>query len=120
MDTLKKMRVISILWGMILITLFLLVTIFGIFYKNKTKLYIKEEEKLVDACRSYVDANKLYSDKKLNISFNELKEAGFINELSVESDDCDGYVIVKNKESMEYKSYIKCGKYATGGYSKNK
>ena len=29
-------------------------------------------------------------------------------------------VIVKNKESMEYKSYIKCGKYSTGGYRRNK
>lgn len=121
MDVLKRMRMISMIWGMLLIGLFLIVTIFGVSYKKKVKLYEEQENKLLEACRKYVDTNKLYpSTSSLKITLDELKESGFMHIISVGSDECDGYVVVENDDSIVYQSYIKCGKYSTNGYSKNK
>ena len=123
MDTLKKMRVISILWGMILFTLLILLTAFALIFKSKSKVYEEAASTFADKAQEYVEDANLYPDKEdtLIVTKEELIEKEYIEELVVKENDCEGYVIVKyEKENYIYTPYINCKKYITGGYDKNK
>lgn len=122
MDTLKKMKVISILWGMILFTLLILLVAASIIFKEKSKKYEEEENRFKEVVKSYVEDNNLYPDKNksLKVEDSELIDANLMESIIVNNDECRGYVIITNKKNnYEYKAYIKCKKYITGNYNKN-
>ena len=123
MDTLKKMRVISILWGMILFTLLILLTAFALIFKYKSKVYEEAASAFGDKAQEYVEDTNLYpeEDNTLIVTKEELIENKYIKDLVVKDNDCEGYVVVKyEKENYSYTPYIHCKKYITGGYDKNK
>ena len=114
MNNLKKMKVISIIWGMFLVTLFIIVTIFAFKFKSNSKKY------LASKAREYVEDNNLYpsKDETIKVSKSDLVDNDYIEELVVDNDSCEGFVIVSFKESYEYKVYLKCGKYKSAKYEK--
>ena len=67
------------------------------------------------------DFKKVFAKKynsKSKISYNKLKELGYINNLKDENDnECDGYVLYDNNT---YTAYINCENYITDGYYANK
>jgi uncharacterized protein YpmB len=114
-----KMKRISIVWGIMVVLIVGMLTVFGFFYKSKTTIYDELEEKLVDASKKYVDANFLYPQDKdeLKVTKEELVDNQYLDELKKDDNDCSGYVIVKLSNGVyTYKAYIKCPNYKTKGY----
>lgn len=120
MSSLKRMKVISIIWGMFLVTLFIIVTIFAFKFKNNSKKYLELGEYFSSKAKEYVEDNNLYPEKDstLKVSKNDLIENEYIEGLETNADECDGYVIVSYKNNYEYKAYLKCNKYISSKYEK--
>ena len=114
----KKMRMISFVWGFVLVSLVLGLTIIGLIYKKESKEYKDFESLLVDKANVYITERNLEFDS-IKITGEELIDAGLLDTLKVKDNECDAFVIVKNDSSKYlYKSYIKCDKYKTKGYQK--
>ena len=115
-----KMQKISIVWGIVAVGIFALLTIFGFLYKNKTSIYKELENKIVEAEKKYVDAKFLYPDtnKSVKTTSQELISSGFLEELKANDEVCEGYAVVtKDGVAFNYKGYIKCNDYQTKGYN---
>ena len=74
----------GIIWGIVVVGIFVLLTVFGFMYKDKSKAYKELEEKLVSAEKKYVDAKFLYPEENntLKTSASELITSGFMEELN--------------------------------------
>ncbi len=115
----KKMKYMSVVWGLVVVGIFVLLTFFGFLYKNKTKDYKLLEEKLVEAEKKYADQKFLYPNEGeiIKTSLKELQEAGLIEEFNVLDVACDGYVVLSHQGLVyDYKGYVHCGNYKTKGY----
>ncbi len=116
----KKVHNYAIVWGIIVLIIIILLTIFGFVYKDKSKVYKDLEEKIVEAVKKYADAKFLYpkSGENVKTTADVLIEEGFMEELKVGDEVCEGYVILSFKNSVyDYKGYVKCKNYVTKGYS---
>ncbi len=119
--SIKKMHTIGIVWGVIFIIVLGGLTIMGFVYKNKVVPYKELEQKLKDIAIQYVEKKVGYSDSDMKVTGEELVEEGLIEELKVNDSSCEGYVMLKKvQEHYEQNSFIKCEKYKTKGYDKNK
>ena len=114
----KTLNKIAVLWGIILVGIFAVLTYFGLQWKTKTGGYFDLENKLVNATKSYYEQGHAYptGNNVVTITFNELKTANIITDLSYNNDTCDGYVTVKNNGVIAYTGYIKCSNYTTKNY----
>src|SRR5574344_2017336 len=117
MQDLKK---ISIIWGIVLLVAFGLLTYFGLKWKAKYDGYFDLEKKLVSVTKNYYESEHTYptANNSVKITYEELKSNNLIDELTYNDDKCDGYVLVKNNGVIEYNAYIKCNNYTTKGYNK--
>ena len=116
MEKIKKMYVV---WTILVIIIFTLLTTFGFIYKKKMSVYKDLEAKLVEAEKKYVDANFLYPENKemVKTTSTTLIENNDLDGLDIENDSCTGYAIIYNKNGVyEYKGFVKCEKYTTKGY----
>lgn len=116
----KELRRISIIWGLLLLSIFLLLTFFALKWKFKNEPYFKLEELLVEKTKSYFEMNHTYpsKDNHVIIPISELKEYNMIDEAKVNDDNCDGYVRVYNEGVIKYTGYIKCNNYTSKDYDK--
>lgn len=107
-----KNKVLLIIWVIILIGIFTLLSLIGFKHKKDVSNYHKYEDKLVDAAKSYVNHYKTYPKKgsKLNIKIDDLIKDGFIKKKDVIS-SCSGIVIVKYDNFIDYIPNIKCQYY---------
>lgn len=120
MNRLRRMKIISIIWGMFLVTLFIVITAFALKFKNNSKKYLELANEFSKKAQKYVEDNNLYPEKDsiLKISRNDLINNNYLEKLEIDDDKCDGFVIVNNKEIYEYKAYLKCDKYISAKYEK--
>lgn len=120
MSNLKRMKVISIIWGMFLVALLIIVTVFAFKFKGNSKKYLELGEYFSSKTQEYVEDNNLYpsKDETIKVTKSDLVDNDYIEELVVNNDSCEGFVIVSFKESYEYKAYLKCGKYKSAKYDK--
>ena len=119
MDSMKRL---TIVWGIVMFIIFCSLTAFGFFYKAKTSVYKELEEKLKMAEQKYVNDYFLFPKGKdvLKTHKEELIENGYLDNLNLEDEECDGYVTVTDTGTIfNYKAYIKCNTYTTNGYKKN-
>ena len=116
----KQLKVISIVWGMLLLSIFLVLTFFALKWKSQTTPYFELEKNLVNATKSYYESAYSYPEKGniKKVTYDELKESEAIESLSVDDDECDGYVIVSHNNVIEYDAYLKCNNYTTKNYDK--
>lgn len=117
----KSMQRLSFIWGGLLILIVVLLTAFGFVYKSKSKEYKELENQLVESAKKYVDARFLYPDENQStkVTYSEMKESAFIEELKKGEDICDGYVIVQSNGTVfSYKGYVSCPNYTTKDYEK--
>ena len=92
---------------------------------NRNKLYIEQENKLVEVSEEYLSDN--YNENtgsEIIITKDQLINGGYIEEIydlkNTES-ICNGYVSVTNYNTTPiYKAYISCEGYVTTGYDSNK
>ena len=119
--SINKMHTFGIVWGVVFVLILVGLTIIGFVYKNKVIPYKELEQKLKDTAIQYVEKRSGYSNSDMMVTAEELVEEGFIEELKVNDSPCEGYVLFKKvQEHHEHRSYIKCEKYKTKGYDKNK
>lgn len=116
----NKLKFSWILWGIIMIAIVVLLFFIGIKFGEKTKPYKQKEKELVDIAKVYVESNTWYPSqgKKIKITIDELIQNGFIKDVVVDNDKCDGYIDVFNNSVIEYKAFIKCSNYETREYKK--
>ena len=114
----KKLIRIAILWGLILIAIFSMLTILGLKWKAKTSGYFDIENRLVSVTKTYFEQGHAYPTGSgvVTITSDELKNNNLIEDLTVNDDTCTGYVTVKNNGVIAYTAYIKCNNYTTKGY----
>lgn len=110
------MKAFSIVWGLICLCIFGLLTVYGFQYA-KIKDYIALEDKLEDVVK---DINKgLEKEEIIKTTYTE-EDILTHNEkisLKVEDDECHGYVLGKIRfGKMRYKGYLSCKEYETKGY----
>lgn len=115
----KKIQVYTVIWGMVIVSVFVLLTAFGLGYKKKVRVYKALENKIVEAEKKYVDAKFLYPAEKetLKTKAAVLIDNGYMEKLTINDEECDGYAIVTHDSVVyEYKGFIKCKNYKTKGY----
>lgn len=117
----ERMKSMTIIWGMMIVSIVGVLTFIGFTYNKKLKDYQAFENKLVKVCEKYVDDNKLINEetKKLKVNIKDLKTDKYIEKLEVNDNKCVGYVtVIETKSNIEYEAFIDCGKYKTEGYKK--
>lgn len=114
----NKLKFSWIIWGIIMVAIVSLLYVFGISLAKKNKPYKTKENELVEITKMYVENSTWYPEQgdSIKISIEELVEDGFVNDVVVEDDKCNGYIEVTNKGIIDYKTYLKCSKYTTRGY----
>jgi hypothetical protein len=117
----KELNRIAIIWGLLLIGIFAMLTIFGLKWKAKTSGYFDLENKLVNVTKAYFEQGHSYptGNSTVTITYDELKKNNQIEDLNYIGDSCTGYVTVKNNGVIQYNAYIKCSNYTTKGYQNN-
>ena len=74
---------------------------------------------MTEAASIYITVNKikLKLGDKLTIKDKELEENNLLPTMSINDDECKGYVLVKKAyDNYEYDAYIKCKNYTTVDY----
>lgn len=115
----NKMKKMYVIWGVVVVIIFGLLTAFGFLYKNKSEAYKILEEKLVTAEKKYADAKFLYpqNSELVKVSAQEMIEYGALDSLEYDGTTCDGYATIQKKGTVfEYKGYVSCENYKTKGY----
>ena len=114
----ERMKKMTIIWGMMVISIVLVLTFIGFTYNKKLKDYQAFEDKLTKACEKYVSENDLIKEdtKELKINMKDLKKNKYIDKLEVNQNKCNGYVLVVIDKDTSYQAFIDCGKYQTEGY----
>ncbi len=116
----KKMHIYIVLWGIVVVAIISLLTVFGFLYKSKTKVYKDLEEKLVEAEKKYADAKFLYPKNGENVytSADKLIAEKYLDNINIKNDKCSGYAqVLLDGTVYKYKAFIKCDKYTTKGYN---
>lgn len=119
---LKKMRLISYVWGGCLFLLVAGLTAIGFVYKNKVKKYETLENKVQDALKKYSDEKFIYPEEgaEVKVTYQELKSNNYIDNLINDDEECDGYGLVLHVNgAFKYQAYVKCNDYKTKNYDKN-
>ena len=116
----KQMKVISVLWGALLIGCLGVLTFLGFKLKDKDLKYRELEKKLENAAEKYVEAYSYYpqGEDKLKITWDDLVSSDIIKKEDLDEDQCtDAYVVVYLKDMVyEFDSYLKCENYTTKNY----
>ena len=117
----EKFRKFTIAWGIILVLIFILFTMYSFKLDKKIKKYHELEEYFATSVSEYSDAKKDYPQtiEVINFSLSDAIEKGIVTELKIDDDICDGYVKIANDEIVTYTPYISCKNYTTKGYEKN-
>jgi len=114
----KKMKVLYVVWGVLVVSLVGVLTYLGFQYKEKLKPYKYLEDKLISVTEKYVELKFLYPEEgeKLKVTTKELIKSEMLKGFSVDKEKCEGYVIVSYNGVYNYDSFIKCANYKTKGF----
>ena len=113
---LRRMRLISVIWGLLMLILVVGLTIIGMIYKSNVQKYKDVEQALVNAAKKNVEDKSIEIDNSIKFTKEELENE--IDEKQKEIlKDCEGYAKVEKKKNIyDYKGYIKCDNYKTRNY----
>lgn len=105
-------KALLIVWVILLIGIFVLLSMLGFIHKKEVDSYHEYEDKLVVAARKYVNANKIYPKKgsKIEVNISDIIDAGYIKKKDIEK-SCKGTIIVKYDRFIDYLPNIKCKYY---------
>ena len=109
----------KVLWIIFVVILFFgIVFGYNIFFKNKEYKQLEKdmEDVVANYLGQYINEFPKNGEKKINIT--DVIEKGYGIDMLVNSDVCDGYVVIKKVSiAYEYDGYIKCDNYKTKGYN---
>jgi hypothetical protein len=109
-----KNKVLLIVWVILLIGIFTLLSILGFKHKHNIESYQKYEQKLIDATKKYANNHKAYPEKgsSIKVKDTDLISEGFINKKDIIK-GCKGTVTIKYDKFIDYIPNIKCKYYKT-------
>lgn len=101
-----------------MIAILVLLFCFGLVLEKKNKPYKEKEKELITISKIYTESQVWLpkNNETVRITIDELIENGLIKPIKVKDDKCNGYILVKKKQVLEYKTFLKCTKYKTIGY----
>lgn len=107
-----KNKVLLIIWVILLVGIFALLSVLGFMHKKDVNNYQKYEDKLITAAKKYVNANKIYPKKgsKINIKIDDIIASGYIKKKDIEK-SCKGSIVVKYDQFIDYLPNLKCKYY---------
>lgn len=110
----KKFNVLFVVWIIILLVIFSLLSYIGFMYKEKVSHYKKFEALMLDAAKVYAYNNSYLpvSNSTIKITLDELIESGSIKK-NKNNKECTGYVEVSNYGEYSFDAFVKCGYYKT-------
>lgn len=117
------MKKMIVYWIILVCGLVGVLTFIGFTYEKSVSEYKSLEADLVESADTYITRNNinLVIDERIIITDEKMREDELIQSMSVNSDECTGYVeIKKNINKTNYKAYIKCRDYTTDGYENQK
>lgn len=105
-------RVLFIIWFIVVVIIFGLLSALGFIYKGKVDSYNKYEEKLVCASKIYIKDNNLVpkEGKTVKVSIDDLIEAKLIKKKDTIK-ECKGYIEVERRKLINYYPKLKCKYY---------
>ncbi len=114
----KKTKVLFAIWGILVVIIVGLLTALGFILDDRYETYKVLEDKLEASAKDYVQDNNAFLDEEeIVVDAQELIMLEYLDELVVNNDSCEGYVVI-NRSNSTYDAYITCGKYTTSGYKK--
>ncbi len=114
----QRMKIVSVVWGLLLFSLVSVLTVIGFIYKEKKKEYKNYELLIEETAEKYVEDKSLFDDN-LKIDIEELLNNGYLDTTYVNNEKCEGYVLMmKVSNHYDFNGYIKCSNYTTKGYDK--
>ncbi len=114
--TLEMILISLILLLALIVSIFFISKLYGSFANaNSNRIYNDLENKLADAGRKYVEDKNINITSSYQISYELLKENGYINSLKdKDNSDCNGYVLVSRINNINYyNGFITCNNYIT-------
>lgn len=107
-----KNKVLLIIWFILLIGIFSLLSVLGFKHKEDVKSYKEYEEKLIVAAKKYANYHKEYPSEgsTINIKIGDLIIEKFIDKKDVIK-GCSGTIIIKYDSFIDYIPNIKCKYY---------
>lgn len=113
------MKKMITLWMFLAICLFGSLFFIGISLNNEYKPYRELEADMQESASVYILMKeiKVKPGDRLKITSKDLIDSKSIDSMSVNDDECTGYVIVKKSiDDNEYDTFIKCENYTTVDY----
>lgn len=113
------MKRMVIAWLIIAVCLFGTIYFIGIRVNKEYKPYRDYEADLVESATIYLELTdtKLKKGEKKTIKIEEMLKNETLSTKTVNNDECEGYVDVKNSGGeYQYNAYIKCKDYTTVDY----
>ena len=109
-----KNKVLLIIWVVLLIGIFTLLSILGFKHKHNIENYQKYEQTLVEATKRYANNHKSYPDKgsSITVKDKDLIKEGFVAKKDIVK-GCSGSVTIKYDKFIDYIPKIKCKYYKT-------
>lgn len=91
----------------------------GINYSKSYSAYYDLEADIAESAHIYLEINDIGIgiNESLKITTAKMIEDDTLEELRVDDDTCEGYVVIKRTiNDYDYKPYIKCSQYTTIDY----
>lgn len=113
------MKKLYIVWVFIIVLLLSTVTFFGFRIVNKNKEYKSKEQEMESIVAKYLGQyiEEYPSTGSKKIIIDDIINKGYNIDMSVENENCTGYVLVKKVSiAYEYDAFMKCDNYITDGY----
>lgn len=117
--TLEMIIISVILLLALIVSIFFISNLYGSFdNSHSNKIYNDLETKLADAGRKYVHNNNIEIEDNYRISYELLKENGYIGELlDSEKNACNGYALITRLNNKNYyHGYVSCNNYTSKNY----
>lgn len=120
MNTIKEMRKLAIIWGILTFLITTMLITISLVYKNKIVKYDQLLDKLDQAARLYIEDKSLYplANEQIKVTLTELTDNSNIN-FKIGDKNCDGYVLVSYRDNVfRYDPYLRCPGYTSKDYNK--
>lgn len=114
----KKTKILFAIWAIIVVIVIGLLTALGFILNNRYEKYKVLEDKLLESAKEYAHKELLLEEaREVVVTSDELIEEEYLDNLDVEDDVCEGYVVIINEDPYQYEAYISCEYYKTSGYN---
>ena len=111
------MKKMLVLWGIVAIFAVGGITYIGLNMKKENVPYYELEKELEKQAIALVGEKPTMAYNGNKITIDMFKENNYNINMLINSDVCDGYVVLEqNMGIYKYHPYIKCSKYTTSGY----